>query len=122
MPVSTTVRERCRALLRPDDSISYIFPALAVRSPGVAHFLIAVTDRSIMVISTKFFNRDQPEGVYAVHPRRTRLGPVDFTLGVTIELGGTVFEVDEEYAAVIAAADAEVFAPETLPADPLPDL
>ena len=31
-----------------------------------------------------------------------------------------MFEFDEEYAAVVAAADAEVFAPETLPLDPLP--
>ena len=88
----------------------------------MAHYLIAVTNRSVLVISTKFFNRDQPDGVYAVHPRRTRLGPVDFTLAPTIEVGGTLFEIDEEYAAVVAAADAEVFAPETLPADPLPDL
>ncbi|GAA5053098.1 hypothetical protein HNP84_001376 [Thermocatellispora tengchongensis] len=122
MPVSATVRERCRALLRPGDNIRYIFPALAVHSPGVAHFLIAVTERSIVVISTRFFNRDQPESVYAVHPRHTRLGPLSLSLGPTIELGGTLFEIDEEYAAVVAAADAEVFAPEILPADPLPDL
>lgn len=122
MPVGRAVRERCRVLLRPGDQIRYIFPALAVHSPGMAHFLIAVTERSITVISTRFFDRDQPDGVYAVYPRRTRLGPVDHSLGPMIEFGGMMFEIDEEYVAVVAAADAEVFAPETLPADPLPDL
>lgn len=31
-------------------------------------------------------------------------------------------EVDDEYAAVVAAADAEAFTPGDLPRDPLPDL
>ncbi|RBQ20304.1 hypothetical protein DP939_10925 [Spongiactinospora rosea] len=122
MPVSSTVRARCRALLRPGEAIRYIFPALSVGSPGEAHFLVIVTDTSILVISTRMFSKDQPVAVYAAHPRHTRLGPVDHSLGPVISLGGLSLEIDEEYVPVVCAADAEVFAPETLPADPLPDL
>ncbi|MDF5756812.1 hypothetical protein [Spongiactinospora sp. TRM90649] len=122
MPVSGTVRARCRALLRPGEAIRYIFPALSAGSPGVAHFLVAVTDTSVLVISTRMFSREQPVAVYAAHPRRTRLGPVDHSLGPVINLGGMALEIEEEYIPVVCAADAEVFAPESLPADPLPDL
>ncbi|GAA3116589.1 hypothetical protein [Streptosporangium carneum] len=122
MPVSAVVRARCRALLPSGEDIRYILPALSVNAPGMATFLIVVADRSILVLSTKFFDRDIPNSVYATHARRTRLGPVEFSAGAAIELGGMVFEIDEEYAAVVCAADAEVFAPETLPPDPLPDL
>lgn len=88
----------------------------------MAAFLIVITDRTIYLLSTKFFDRNAPTSVYATHTRRTRLGPLEFSAGAAIELGGMVFEIEEEYAAVISAADAEVFAPETLPPDPLPDL
>ncbi|MEU9832874.1 hypothetical protein AB0D67_15220 [Streptosporangium sp. NPDC048047] len=122
MPVSAAVRARCRALLPPGEDIRYVLPALSVGSPGMATFLIVVSSRSIFVLSTRFFDRDMPTSVYATHARRTRLGPVEFSVGAAIELGGMVFEIEEEYAAVVSAADAEVFAPETLPPDPLPDL
>ncbi|GHH62507.1 hypothetical protein GCM10017673_01690 [Streptosporangium violaceochromogenes] len=122
MPVPGVVRARCRALLPPGEDIRYILPALSVSAPGMATFLIVVTDRSIFVLSTRFFDRGAPSSIYATHGRRTRLGPVAFSEGAAIEFGGMVFAIDEEYAAVVCAADAEVFAPETLPPDPLPDL
>lgn len=122
MPVAAAVRARCRALLPPGEEIHYVLPALSVGTPGMATFIIVVTDRTIYLMSTKFFDRDTPTSVYATHTRRTRLGPLEFSPGTAIELGGMVFEIEEEYAAVISAADAEIFAPETLPADPLPDL
>ncbi|GGS54430.1 hypothetical protein GCM10010156_11490 [Planobispora rosea] len=122
MPVPAAVRARCRALLPAGQDIRYIFPALSVGPPGMAAFLIVVTDRTISVLSTELFDRDVPSAVYATHARRTRLGPVEFSAGAVIELGGMVLEVEEEYGAVVLAADAEVFAPETLPPDPLPHL
>ncbi|GIH97164.1 hypothetical protein ACFFMN_27820 [Planobispora siamensis] len=122
MPVPGAVWARCRAILPPGQEIRYILPALSVGSPGMATFLIVVTDQAISVLSTKFFDRDVPTSIYATHARRTRLGPVEFSTGAAIDLGGMVFEIDDEYGAVVRAADAEVFAPETLPADPLPDL
>ncbi|GIH23125.1 hypothetical protein Aph01nite_14350 [Acrocarpospora phusangensis] len=122
MPVTAAVRARCRALLPIGEDLRYVFPAQSVSAPGVAGFMIVITDRSITVLATKMFDRSEPASVWAVHPRRTRLGPVEFSGGPTIEFGGMVFEVDEEYVAVVGAADAEAFAPGDLPRDPLPDL
>ena len=92
MPVGSAVRDRCRTLLGDQGEIQYVFPA---SSAG-------------------------PVSVFAEFPRDTRLGPI--LTGHVLELGSMVFEFDEEYAAVVSAADAEIFAPETLPPDPLPDL
>jgi hypothetical protein len=131
MPVPAAVRARCRALLPPGENLRYLLPATSASSPETTSFLIAITDRSICVLSTLptlsplsagFSDRILPTAVYATHSRRTRLGPVEFSAGAAIEFGGMVFKVDEEYVAVICAADAEVFAPETLPPDPLPHL
>ncbi|WP_061299178.1 hypothetical protein [Herbidospora cretacea] len=118
MPVSAAIRERCRALLPPGEDLRYVFPAYAEG----AGYLVVVTDRSITVLATKVFGRHEPASVWARHPRRTRLGPVDFSPGPVIELGGVSFEVADEYVAVVGAADAEAFAPGDLPRDPLPDL
>ncbi|MFI6295310.1 hypothetical protein ACIBEJ_27215 [Nonomuraea sp. NPDC050790] len=120
MPVGTAVRDRCRTLLGPGEQIRYVFPALSVGPPGMANFLIVVTDGAISVLATRMLRNDRPVSVYATFPRATMLGPI--MPGSVIELGTMTFEFDEEYAAVVRAADAEIFAPETLPPDPLPDL
>ncbi|MFI6319249.1 hypothetical protein ACIBG8_17095 [Nonomuraea sp. NPDC050556] len=99
-----------------------MFPALSVGPPGMANFLIVVTDTAVNVLATRMLRSDRPVSVYATFPRETRLGPILHAPGPIIELGSMSFEFDEEYAAVVSAADAEVFAPETLPPDPLPDL
>ncbi|MEU8269252.1 hypothetical protein AB0B89_19065 [Sphaerisporangium sp. NPDC049002] len=122
MPVTAAIRGRCRALLSPGESVHYVFPVTLVGSSGVANYMIVVSDRSITVLATKVFSRYEPAAVWATYPRRTRLGPLSSGAGPTIELGGTVFEVDDEYVAVVGAADAEAFSPGDLPRDPLPDL
>ncbi|MFC0861019.1 hypothetical protein ACFHYQ_01785 [Sphaerimonospora cavernae] len=125
MPVPAATRERCRSMLGPGEDIRYVFPALAMSPPATATFLVVVTDRSVTLLSMA--GRDSPSGVWATYPRRTRLGPmelrpIEFGSGPRIEIDGMVFEVDVEYAAVVAAADAEAFSPGDLPRDPLPDL
>jgi hypothetical protein len=122
MPVSSAVRDRCRTLLGAREEIRYVFPALSIGPPGAAHFLIVVTGSGISVLATRMLRGDRPVSVHASFPRQTRLGPIMRAAGPVIELGSMVFEFDEEYAAVVAAADAEIFAPETLPLDPLPEL
>ncbi|MDH2428671.1 hypothetical protein [Sphaerisporangium sp. TRM90804] len=122
MPVTAAVRQRCRSLLPPGEEIHYVFPVTMVGAAGVSNYMILVSDRFITVLATKVFSRFEPAAVWATHPRHTRLGPVEFAAGPTIRLGGTVFEVDEEYVAVVGAADAEAFSPGDLPRDPLPDL
>ncbi|MGW0802983.1 hypothetical protein [Nonomuraea sp. NPDC002799] len=107
-------------MLGDQGEIQYVFPALSAGPAGTGNFLIVVTDASLSVLATRTLRSDRPVSVVAVFPRHTRLGPI--LPGGVIEVGSMVFEFDEEYAAVVAAADAEVFAPETLPPDPLPDL
>lgn len=68
MPVSATIRERCRAMLGPGEDIRYVFPAVAVPPPATIGFLVVVTDRSITLLSTKMFSRDEPSGCGRVTP------------------------------------------------------
>jgi hypothetical protein len=119
--VPAVVRERCRAFLGLTDDIRYIFTASF--PGGGAHFVIVVTDAEVIVVSTALFTRTKPKSVWGRYPRGVRIGPVDITgAGAYFDLGGTNFEVDDEFVPVINAADAEVFSPDTLPQDPLPDL
>ncbi|MEU7891463.1 hypothetical protein AB0B45_01225 [Nonomuraea sp. NPDC049152] len=122
MPVTSAVRDRCRALLRQGEEIRYVFPALSIGPPGVANFLVVITDRSVSVLATRTLRSDRPVSLYAAFPRATRLGPITMAPSPVIQVGEMFFEFDEEYAAVVAAADAEVFEPDMLPRDPLPDL
>ncbi|GAA3208503.1 hypothetical protein GCM10020216_010860 [Nonomuraea helvata] len=120
MPVGSAVRDRCRTLLGDQGEIHYVFPAVSTVPTGTGNFLIVVTGSAISVLATRTLRSDRPVAVLAAFPRHTRLGPI--LPGPIIELNSMTFEFDEEYAAVVAAADAEIFAPETLPPDPLPEL
>ena len=126
MPLSSAVRERCRAFLRPDEELHYLFPATSAQvernTLGVASFIVAVSNRRITVLSCGWLRRNRPTSVWARFPRAIRLGPVDTALAPTISIGELVLEVDEEYIPVISAADAEIAEGDVLPADPLPEL
>jgi hypothetical protein len=107
-------------LLGDHGEIHYVFPAHSPAPVGTGHFLIVVTDAAIAVLATRTLRIDRPVAVFAEFPRHTRLGPI--LPGPVIELGSMAFGFDEEYAAVVSAADAEIFAPDILPPDPLPEL
>lgn len=121
MPVASAVRARVRALLAPGDDVRYVFPATLVTGSS-AYVFIAVSDRAVTVLSVGFWRRGVPRSVLAHYPRGTRIGPVDTKLAPTFTLGGLWYETDEEYVAVINAADAEAGPEDFLPPDPLPDL
>ena len=125
MPVAPGVRERCQELLEPGEQIRYLFPATsAVLSIGIAAapFFVAVTDRAVVLIGGKFLRRDRPDQIFRRFPRNTRLGPLETSFGPAFGLGGMILEVDEEYVAVVAAADAELEGPAGMPDDPFPHL
>ena len=126
MPLSSEVRDRVRALLQPGEELRYLFPASSVglgrAITGVAPFLVAVSDTSITVLSCEWLRRHRPASVWARYPRATRLGPVDTAMAPTLEIGDLLLEIDEEYLAVVQAADAELDGTDQLPPDPLPDL
>jgi len=137
MPVSSSVRRQVARLL-PGRRIDYVIPAVIpgaspagligtvvaalLRQPTIGNVVLAVTDTSITVLSTGFFGRYRPKTVVAEFPRATRLGPIEPYGIASITLGGVVYEVDDEYHAVIHAVDAETTGAAGLPQDPLPDL
>lgn len=120
MPVTEDVRAAARGFLDPDDEIRYIFPASLLHSSR-PYVLIVVSRKALKVLTTGRWRSDLPVAVEVEYPRLTRLGPVTVHLGATFRLGGIEYEVDEEYVAVLNAADLERGAGE-LPPDPLPDL
>jgi hypothetical protein len=118
VPLSAEVRERCRAFLPPGEEIHYAFPASSTVIPvgvALAHFIVVVTETTVTVLSTGMCTRDVPQSVWARYPRTTRIGPVDRSLDPEFVLGDMVMWVDEEYLPVIAAADAEITAPDFPP-------
>jgi hypothetical protein len=120
MPVSAKARAAARQFLDPDDEIRYIFPADLQRLSPRPSVLIVVSRKAVTVLSTGRWTRTTPKSVEAQYPRQTRLGPVSHHLGTTFKLGGFTYEVDEEYVAVLNAADLDRAG--DLPPDPLPDL
>ena len=124
MPLSSAVWDRCRTFLQPGEELRYLFPATSValgRMLGTAPFIVAVSDRYVTVLSCEWLRRHRPASVWARHPRSTRLGPVDTSMAPTFSIGELVLEIDEEYLALVRAADAELDGTDRLPPDPLPD-
>ncbi|WP_395107800.1 hypothetical protein [Actinomadura sp. SCN-SB] len=120
MPVPRPLRDRCREFLGIEREIRYIFPAMTYG--GGAGFIFVVTDEQIAVISTGSLGGARPRSVWGTYPRGTRIGPVETGSGASFEFAGAFFAVDDEYVPVINAADTEIFARDSLPRDPLPDL
>ncbi|WP_221621613.1 hypothetical protein [Rhodococcus sp. KBW08] len=52
----------------------------------------------------------------------TVLGPLDTASTPHFVVAGITYEIDEEYVAVVNAADAEITSPQDFPRDPLPNL
>lgn len=121
MPVSEKARAAARTFLDPDDEIRYIFPAVLLMSARPC-VLIVVSDKAVKVLSTGHWSRTVPRTLEAEFPRQTRLGPIEDHVGARFTLGGLSFELDEEYIAVVNAADLERGTRDLLPPDPLPDL
>ncbi|WP_409462864.1 hypothetical protein [Amycolatopsis sp. GA6-003] len=122
MPVSSKIRERCRGLLAEGDVVQYVFPATSLMVTMMAahrNFLVVVTDRHVTVLACSAFRRWKPVSVWAQLPRSTELGPVEThpSLGPTVSFGELVLEIDEEYVAVVRAADLER-SEDCLPKDP----
>jgi hypothetical protein len=121
MTLSSACRTLVQAMLLPGEHIDYLFPALIPLSPR-GNVLVAVSSRSITVFSTSGRGADRPRSVLARYSRRTRIGPVDLHGVPSFRLGGILYEVDDEYVAVVNALDAERAGDEALPPDPWPDL
>lgn len=121
MPVSASVRARLRSHLHPDDEIHYAFPAEVLMSAKPSVFVV-VSRKAITVFSTSFRSRKVPRSILTQFPRMTVLGPVDTASTPHFTAAGITYEIDEEYVAVVNAADAEITSPQDFPHDPLPKL
>ncbi|MGO1049235.1 hypothetical protein [Crossiella sp. CA198] len=121
VPLSGEVRDRCRGFLPAGAELRYLFPAVTL-NPGMAPVLVAVTSRTVTILTCSFLRRNRPNGVLAHYPRTSRLGPVDIRTTATIEIGSTMLEIEDEYIPVVRCADAEIDETTFLPPDPLPDL
>ncbi|MDA3629140.1 hypothetical protein [Saccharopolyspora oryzae] len=121
MPVPAAVREQIRAFLGEDDEIRYVFPADVLMSVQ-SSVLVVVSSKAVTVLSTGFWSRKKPKSVLARLPRNTVLGPVDVQSTPCFTLDGIDYEIDDEYVAVVNAADSEITSPRDFPPDPLPDL
>jgi hypothetical protein len=120
--LSSSTRVLVQEMLLPGERIDYLFPALIPLRPR-GNVLLAVTPRSITVFATRGRSGDRPTSVLARYSRRTRVGPVDLHGIASFTLGGIVYEVDDEYVAVVNALDAErAGADVALPPDPWPEL
>jgi hypothetical protein len=111
------VRDRCRTFIPPGEQLRYLIPGLCG-----GQVFIAVSDTVITVIWGGLLRRDNPQSVTATHPRTTRIGPVDAgSLDPVVRLGSLTIEIDDEYIPVVAAADAEISAPDFPPPNLLSD-
>ncbi len=84
--------------------------------------LIVVSEQSILVISTGFRSNTTPKSVWARFKRDVNLGPVEAAPVPSFTLGGVTYEIDDEYVAMVNAADAELRSSAALPPDPFPEL
>ncbi|MBA8826338.1 hypothetical protein FHX42_003714 [Saccharopolyspora lacisalsi] len=121
MPVSASTRERSRVFLDEDGEIRYLFPA-EVWPSAKPSVLVVVSREAITVLSTGLWSRRKPKSVLARLPRETVLGPVDTHLTPSFTVEGIDYELDEEYVAVVHAADAEITRSGGIPPDPFPDV
>jgi hypothetical protein len=121
MPVSADVRERLRSYLDPENEIRYVFPADVLMSAKPSVFVV-VSRKAITVFSTSSRSRKVPRSILTQFPRMTVLGTVDTASTPHFVVAGITYEIDEEYVAVVNAADAELTSPQDFPRDPLPNL
>lgn len=98
-----------------------MFPAdiFGSTNPGV---FFAVTRKTITILTTGYWSRKTPKSVVATTLRNHRLGPVETGTIPWFKFNGILYEIDDEYVAVVHAADAEIMRDAAKPEDPLPDL
>jgi hypothetical protein len=114
MPVSAAIRNQLRTLAGGDEPIDYVFPAT-----GGTEVFFVVTRSAIVLVGGGWLRRDQPRQVIRRFPRGVRLGPVETSGIPSFAFDGIRFEIDDEFVAVLNAADADLAPDSALPPDPL---
>ena len=117
MALSEKLRERVQPLLEPGEQIQSVFFAQTGPNPNfifltylvifwAKYYVVAVSDRRIVVFRASRFRPAVPGKLLAVHPRESRLG--DGSAGPlwgSFELGGTKYWVHRRFRKDVRAAD-----------------
>ncbi len=106
------LRTRAQPLLEPGEQIQEIFPART--TPGAMggffprSWLVAATDRNIVVFGARRMSQTMPRVVAARLPRTTRLGPVSGGMFAEMHasVGGDVLLVQKRFFEDVERADA----------------
>jgi hypothetical protein len=121
VPLPSETWAIARGLLEPREDIEYLFPAVLLKSMHGQVF-IAVTRRSIVVLTAGLFGRSRPRKVLARLPRRARFSLLEGGGSPAFSLDGLVYEIEEEYLAVVSACNRGQATGDALPPDPLPNM
>jgi hypothetical protein len=120
MGVSAGIRASARELLDPGDRIRYLFPAELLLSTR-PYVYIMISDQAVTVLATGVRKR-APLSVRAKYSRDVRVGPPELTTPPSFVVAGIWYQIEDEYVAVVNAANAELDGSDGLPPDPLAEM
>jgi hypothetical protein len=88
--VRDSIKKRAQPLLEPGEVIEEIFPSRTVEGVTGGMFpkrwIIAVTDRNIVIFAARPLTQTTPRSVAARLPRQTKLGPVASGMFATLTI------------------------------------
>lgn len=117
MAARDKIRERVQPLLEPGEQVQAVIPCQTGPSPwfsalswlivlfGAKYWIIAATDRNLVVCKASAFMPFKPKGVDRRLPRATQIGPVS-GLWAKSEVLGTTTYINKRFHRDVEAADA----------------
>lgn len=121
MALRDKLRERVQPLLEPGEEIQQVFLAQSGPNPNLVFvtylvtwfskfWVVAVTDRAVVVCRASLFGPARPKAVAERLPRETKIGPVGGALWARTNLPGGKTWVHRRFFHDVQAADAAVAA------------
>jgi hypothetical protein len=116
MSLRDKLRNRVQPLLEPDEQIQSVFNAQTGPNPNfmfltylvvfwAKYFVIAVTDRRIVVFRAPLFSPAKPRELVASYPRESRLGDAKGALWGSVQLGDKKYWVHRRFRKDVLEAD-----------------
>ena len=114
------LRERSQPFLEPGEEIHHVFLAQAGPSPWLfalsallgflmKYRVVAVTDRSVVLLSASPWVPSKPKELVARLPKSTKIGPVS-GVWAKVQLQGEKYYIHKRFHKDVEAADAEASA------------
>ncbi|MBI2169793.1 MAG: hypothetical protein HYU28_09900 [Actinobacteria bacterium] len=131
MALRDKLRDRAQPFLEPGEEARHVFLAQTGPSPyflfltyliffWTKFYVVAVTDRSVIVLRASFWMPAKPKSLHQRLPRQSRLGAPLKGLWGKADVGGERMFVHKRFHNDVAAADAELSAAEVAPPPPPP--